>query len=339
MPALAAPPHIRTVTLFCQDPWIPQEYVSTIEICVRIARYLTLLEDDQQSSALCSPIQICLDDLESVKVKSARNWTPQNQVVLQTAQIYLRMSSFVALTGGNAISRTSQALAKTLLNAAQDTAIQLISYVSTLSAEAQTNATNFLEQTQPFPGAPKHTARIVFFAATVLLKFLETQPSPQCEEGEAARNAFQRAHHSFHAYPRDSERMLAGKTLEVAGRAIGNGKAQLRNNITTRMGASVMFNTIWLGGILRGRDHEAEYSGNIQALSTLDQPRIANETETSSRPEESNQSPLAAQTNLLGVHSFEPEFSYFPFGVWDDDIFDEWASMSANVVEWNNFSN
>lgn len=93
-----------------------------------------------------------------------------------------------------------------------------------------------------------------------------------------------------------------------------------------------MFDTIWLGGMLRGRDREMEFAGNIQNLSPIDQTNTGSKCDLSSAPGESSQDLLSNEASLLSIPSFRLEFGVSD-GVWDDDIFERMANMSYDIFE------
>lgn len=346
LPILAAPHHLQSTTEFCQDPSIVREYANTIEVHIRTVRYLSLLEDAISPRPSSSLISIWMHELHLVKSVHTSQWSLQNEIVLETAKLYLSMACFVSLTKDtcNTMRRLqpSEAVAQELLHGAQTSAIQLISHITSLSSEAHARSSQHLEQSYPLPGFPKHFSRVLFFAATVLLRYLDSLDSPQSSDGEAARNAFQKVHQFFMSCPRAREHTGAGETLEVAGRAIGHGHTQVHNNVTTRMGASVMYNVIWLGGLLRGRDRDIEYSTNAPVRSQA--PERVTRDHAIVAPcvdclvvHASSQGEATSMDWNAPMQSSAFDAPEFPFGIWDDNIFDKWAGdvMDDSFTDWN----
>ena len=204
----------------------------------------------------------------------------------------------------------------------------------TLSQQASNHcpkATRILSLAYPLPGHPKHTSRMIFYAATVLLKYLDSEFTVQAFAQDEARNAFQQAHLFFRSCSLSQEHLAAGNTLEIAGRAIGNRQAQVPNQITTRMGASIIHNITWLGGLLRGRDKTSEYATN---------PSMPSE-----RVSESGVLPLGTQPLMANPEHGSDEWdkalqatvTEFPFGVWDDALYDGWLKSTSqhDISNWS----
>lgn len=110
-------------------------------------------------------------------------------------------------------------------------------------------------------------------------------------------------------------------TLEVAGRAIGHRHARLVNSVKTRIGAGILYNVTWLGGIFRDRGKENESS--IRTPPT-------NGTQVASKPPNNvtsvamlhePMSDYGADWSLApGIADVEMPLAGtgFPFGMWDD---------------------
>ena len=113
-----------------------------------------------------------MQDLDLLKANNAPTWSLQNDLVLDTAKLYLLATCFMQLTqdrsGPNGSDNFSFAFAKELLQSTQAYATLLITRVSAIAIETQTTYSDHLEKSHPLPGSPKHMSRVVFFAATVL---------------------------------------------------------------------------------------------------------------------------------------------------------------------------
>ena len=106
------------------------------------------------------------------------------------------------------------------------------------------------------------------------------------------------------------------------------------------MGASVMYDVIWLGGLLRGRDKDSEYS--IDASSSMGMPDRATEDNTTTQSHNHSAYQDQGQSgvwdnwdnSMMNTELDEPDF---PFGIWDDALYMNWAngSIAYEVSDWN----
>ena len=332
LPTLGLPQHLQPAAAFCRDPQMPPEFTNTIEIYIRTAQYLITLQDDSSQWLSTSTIRLHIHALEAVKTDHALTWTAQNEIVLWTAKMYLFATCFVKLTQVryDSVARlaTSPTLVNEVLERAQLCAIQVVHSFVEVASEPRASDSSHISGACPLPGSPKHQSRILFFAATVLLRFLDNGGNNV--RNEATRKAFQNVYQLFVSCTSSDEHVSAGKTLEVAGRAIVQGEAHLKHNVTTRMAASLMYDVVWLGGVLRGKSNDPEYSVEAAALlqiSTQSQTPAPGDVIQHLDNAESNTKCLTGTPgqadNLAADHEwFDLDF---PFGLWNDDIYDDWS--------------
>ncbi|KAK5165087.1 uncharacterized protein LTR77_009184 [Saxophila tyrrhenica] len=346
LPTLAATRHLEAVIEFCRDHTIPRDLANTMDIHVRTTRYLMLLDETQSAQLSWSLCKTFIADLAIMKADRSQTWSGNNEVVSNMAMLYICLTGLVKFLEGSSQTNTHTAFpaayGKELLTHAKDRAIDLVTYMCALSSQVSTEGQGtFREHTTRLPGFPKHSSRIVFIAATVLLKYLDDESDQPAAAQEDVRNAFQMAHLFFRSCELSDEHIRAGQTLEVAGRAIGRGRAHVQNYVTTRMGASIMYNIKWLGGLLRGRDKDAEYAtpstvATSTGPSTDCEPpsnHINNAVDVYQACHEAEKWPGLEQSTTVT----QPSDAAFPFGVWDNLLYDDWSNSlcGQDIGNWD----
>ncbi|KAK5703884.1 Regulatory protein leu3 [Elasticomyces elasticus] len=334
LPLLAATRYLKSVKDFTADP--------TVQIYAQTARYLLLLDEPTSIPLSWNLNTAFLEDLVAVKADSVSGWSSEHDLVYQTAAMHICMTCFVKITDGHLSSEggigcASSAYAKELLQSARDFAIQLITTVLGATERPLPAGHAYFEGSYPLPGYPKHESQMMYYAATVLLKYLDSEPGQQALAVNDARNAFQQAHLFFSSCPLSREHRGAGQTLEIAGRAIGSRQAHLSSQVTTRMGASIVHNVAWLGGLLRGRDRHDEYATSLQPP-----PDRTNEDISTTN----NSLSWAARLDTADLRDDGGEPMPisdldFPFGVWDDALYESWlkSTFEYDVNSWDQLGN
>ncbi|KAK3659984.1 Regulatory protein leu3 [Elasticomyces elasticus] len=330
LPLLAATRYLRSVKNFACDP--------AVQIYAQTARYLLLLDEPTSTQLSWNLSKAFMEDLVAVKADSVSVWSPEHDLVYQTAAMHICMTCFVKITDGHlgsegGIGCASSAYAKELMQSSKDFAIQLITNVLGATERPLPAGHAYFEGSYPLPGYPKHESRMMYYAATVLLKYLDSEPTQQALAQDAARNAFQQAHIFFSSCPLSREHREAGMTLEVAGRAIGSRQAHLPSQVTTRMGASIMHNVSWLGGLLRGRDRNDDYATSLQPHPDKSNEHISTSDDSLSWAARLDTADLRDDGGeAMPVSDFG-----FPFGVWDDAVYESWltSTFEYDVNSWD----
>ncbi|KAK5685060.1 hypothetical protein LTS10_003135 [Elasticomyces elasticus] len=330
LPLLAATRYLRSVKDFACDP--------AVQIYAQTARYLLLLDEPTSTQLSWNLNTAFMEDLMAVKADSVSVWSPEHDLVYQTAAMHICMTCFVKITDGHLSSEggidcASSAYAKELMHRSKDFAIQLITNVLGATERPLPAGHAYFEGSYPIPGYPKHESRMMYYAATVLLKYLDSEPTQQAVAQDDARNAFQQAHIFFSSCTSSREHREAGKTLEVAGRAIGSRQAHLPSQVTTRMGASIMHNVSWLGGLLRGRDRNDDYVTSLQPP-----PNKTNEYMSTTDHSLSWVASLdTADLRDDGGEAMPISNFNFPFGVWDDTVYESWlkSTFEYDANSWD----
>lgn len=338
LPALAASRYFRSVADFCRTSDIPRTVAQNMDIYVRTARYLLLLDDTPSSEAAWNLAKSFLQGLAFAKENKHDTWSLENELVSETCEMYICMTGYVHVfqqEQGQDGSDPPPAYAKDLLLTAKERAVDVIRRLTALTDECMSKDQSSHLGTTPLPGYPKHTGRVMFFAASVLLKYLDSEGDHSTAAYEKARNAFQEALHFFERCPKAIRHRRAGHTLEVAGRAIAQRQARLQSHVTTRMGASIVHDVSRLSGLLRDRDTERQDPAkaplgfaslaNDQAAATsssLGIPNVPANNGGTSQWEEW----CYPDTEMLGSGMDPASFEMFDStldGLWQNDILNE----------------
>lgn len=258
VPSLASTQAPRTMSGLC-DAVPPSKFAAQLSVDIELAQALTSIDDAAQPSS--HVIRMCIDRLDTVKTNWSHVWSLDAELELLMAKLYMyaaRLASPESSIQGNDDSYSDT------LQASHATAVQLATLVTNLSAEAQANAPTygFTPDHSPLPGHPKHHSQTAFFAAIVLFKYLDNDHAATEDDRESARNAFSKIFQMFSSFSSTSdgsESHNAALTLQVIGRAIGHGSGNLEPHVTTRMGASLMHNAVWLASQIQAG--ESQHSG------------------------------------------------------------------------------
>ncbi|OQO04790.1 hypothetical protein B0A48_09714 [Cryoendolithus antarcticus] len=326
LPTLTSPESLQTMASFNSTAAVSSEYATIIEIHRQTGMYLSALGDGLATTLSPSLVRLHHRALTNVKITHAQGWTINAEIALQAAQVYLFALCVVRLDREVNTSfdipksiRSDTSFLQEILAGTQSSAVQLICLLTSLSEQRNSIGVEQVKDSHPLSGTPKIVSCIAFFAAVVLLKYLESaHETLKQEDVEAARTAISSVHRMFTCCPTSAEHASAAGTLECAGRAIGNRSACIPSFITTRMGASILHNVIWMSGMLRGRDKDPEFSEVLTVEAVSDGPPHEHELRGVAS------TPIAAPEAFDG--GAQAEFvSHFPFGVWDDALYDGWT--------------
>lgn len=267
LPALAASRYFKSVTDACLRPDIPHAVAQNMDMYVQMARYVLLLDNISGHEAAWHLTKSSLQSLDLSKERKRETWTPENDLILDTCRTYICMTSYIHLSGQQSVSHNDGEIdslavyAQGHLIEAKDRAMDIISRLCALTDKAMRKDQSSHAGTTGLPGFPKNAARLMFFATSVLVKYFSriAGSTPRVQE-KKARDAFEEALRFFYCCPKSTTHVLAGRTLEDAGRAVLQGRIQLQSHVLTRMGASIMHNVRWLSAEVRGHSRNREES-------------------------------------------------------------------------------
>lgn len=346
MPTLVLPQNLRTISSFCSDAGVPRDYAAMLEIHVQSAQSLLALGGGLTGDVSPTLVRTFNQAFNDIKITYASTWSIEAEITLLTAKVYLFALCLVNLDQDDVQSTnglpTEKAFAIEVLQGARTSAVQLSNLLVDISEDLKSRITtsSHAQASHPLHGHPKHTSRIAFYTAIVLLRYLDSAHAGRNEEAEAARNAFGRVYQMYISCPNSREHMDASRNMEVTGRALGHNQWDLRPHVTTRMAASLMYNTVWAAAKLRGRDKLPEYSEEAARLASTS-PESSEGRETQANFQAVGE--LGALPEMTAVtQGWESSFMEqqqqlpafeFPFGAWDDAVYDSW--MTDANIDWN----
>lgn len=341
LPSLALPHNLRSIMRFCDAASASFTYTAIINIHVELAQSLLALEDSLSTGSKPQSYMIRMFDerLASIKARWSAAWTLDAEIDFLVSKLYIYGLCLAKADEESSVTAPI-GMHVELLQACHAVATQLINIMANQSAEMLVpgSSASILSTLHALPGHPKHHSRSMFFAAIVLLKFLDSAELPNPDDIDSARNAFGRAYQMF---SRSIDNSDAASTLEVCGRAIGNGQGHLKPYVTTRLAASLIFNAIWLAYQVRENEklsvitsqpptmdyataqahgvYAMQYDPILQQEHAYDIPSVAvTYAELQNTWVQTTQS---MATQILPEHAFS-------FGTWDNSIFDNWALAS-----------
>lgn len=338
LPSLGYPHHARTIARFCDTLPVAAGYAAVVSIHAELAQSLLALEDGMSAGnqAPSFLVRMFNERLNAVKTKWSAAWSLDAEIELMTARLYLYGACLLVPEETSFQSRNDGFHAE-MLQASQSAAVQLSTILTNVHDELMANlqSLGYSSRWWPLPGRPRHVARSAFFAATVLLKYLDDPHGTTDGDSEAAKNAFGKVYQMLSnapdSAPTDYEE--DPRSLEAAGRAIiSNDKGRLHSHVTSRMGASIRYNVIWLANSLNPHEESNPPSNVLEELSNhfvleshhpayTDYENIFNPTTTAPANVVLNESlwdTTAAVCSMPGVD--------MGFGAWDDSAFDSWQN-------------
>lgn len=267
LPALAASRYFKSVTDACRSPDIPQSVAQRMGMHVHMARYLLLLDGTTGSDAAWNLAKSVRENLALAESGKLDIWSLENEAVLETCQMYICITSYVHITRNHPPILNDDMIDPSIMYAqdslleARDKAINTIYRLCRLTDQALSKDQSCHAGTTALPGVPKNAARLMFFATSVLLKYLSSADDRMSAlQRKKDYDAFEEALRFFYCCPKSVTHVQAGHTLEVVGRAIEQRRARLQTHVTTRMGASVMHDVRWLSAAVSGREREQDRS-------------------------------------------------------------------------------
>ncbi|KAF2169955.1 hypothetical protein M409DRAFT_19570 [Zasmidium cellare ATCC 36951] len=344
LPSLVGSQFVRVTANFCETT-PSHKYAAVVSVDVELAQALASLEDPAQAHS--KPVRTFVERLNVVKTRWSAAWTLDAELELLIAKLYLYGAY---LSGLELAPRGDDSFTSETLQATRIIAVQLASLITNLSADGQANALKlgFLQNYDPFPGRPKHHMRSAFYTAIVLFKYLDDDHRMTEEDRETAHNAFGRLYQMFSTCSSTNggtDAMNAARTLQVIGKAIGQGRGHLKAHVTTRMGASLVHNAVWLASQIQAQEAQ-QANENALRVSPLPPRLPASEnaflipphTQPYNVPSEGYSSSNYAATTAAfedaifsapvwdGTAVSLPNPDFAGYGVWDNSLFDNWQT-------------
>lgn len=269
LPSLTHAHGLRTIISFCECLPMHKEYAAIISTYAEFAQSLLALEDacaaGQQTPSLL--LRMASERLNALKSTWASLWTLDAEVAYLTAKLYLYASG-LNHTEISSHCLQHDAFRVEALQGGYAAAVQLSTLLDKISEDmAYLSPAGSHPHAWCFSGRPKSIYRSAFFAACILLKYLDEPRSMAVKEHETARNAFGKIYQLLAScQPATSaEHADMVRILSTAGRIIDRDQGRLQSRITTRMAASLRFDVTLLASQFGTADKSADFT-NMSAL-------------------------------------------------------------------------
>jgi hypothetical protein len=258
------------------------------------------LSDTSTQSAQVLLVQHITQEIQALRSKYSKTWSPALELNLQGTTIYLIAHSNV-LAEDQARTSDTKHFITTITQQGFDASLTLIKTIRQLGENASV----------PLLTQPKQHFRLAFFASLFLLKYLDSTTAPSSTQ-DSARNAVMLVYHLFMQYHTREEFQRAARTLEVLARFVVPGERRIKTIVKSRMGASLNYNAIWTVASLRGGEADDAF------------------TNIATAPQTGTIEPCV-NTDTFDVNSA------FPWGLWDDVTFEE-SVLGATYQLFSDFS-
>ncbi|MCJ1477670.1 hypothetical protein MMC13_006343 [Lambiella insularis] len=364
--------HLDTIASLCKDPLIPRDLAASADIQRQIARYMTTLDCQLDPRTKSSLIKLCEQDLDLVRKSFEDIWSGLLEIELLGAKIYIYGMSFVSSTADDTDLETeiSSLLPQDFLQCGLAAAVRLLytarhlklpAFPSSTTTGSTQEESKRVEYNSQLVYYPKHLFRLIAFANFFLLWFLAVDFGASEKDKELARNYVTATHRLFKSFEQSPEHVRYGKMIEVIGRMpnIANLNGSLR--VTSRLGASFMYDIIRNSVLYREASRHAQdvhvplstYQENNGALSSElpQEASLSHQTSlsysvsdgTSPGLDQDTQMPYFQEDSSGRFASFDQgrsPNSYqdsapnadFPWGLWDDAVYDS-LHMETNLSQ------
>lgn len=243
--------------------------VAILKISSTSTTTLGEVEDPTLHFAITRTYDTQLDELKRI---NAEVWTPQLEMELCNAKLYLFALTFAMPTqtdAGNDPQR--QILRQMVLQKGLRVALEYITVAASLNQLPETSSI--------YPGgnltfAPKQYFTGLFNATTFLFRFLATHTSGTTGQEGLAMNAIIEAHKIFQSFPGSRDRTRAAIHIEalvgiLRDKSRGSMPAMDELVVTNRLGASVMFDAVFRASAQRNRNPTTGDSPPVQEWKSL----------------------------------------------------------------------
>ncbi|KAI9666510.1 MAG: hypothetical protein M1821_004446 [Bathelium mastoideum] len=255
-------------------------------------------------------LQSMIQELDAIKGRFTDVWSDSLSINLQAAKLYtLEQCLTLAAEQLETASPDAEHFVAAALQMGHGPAICLIETVRQQCATGQLDpfCAPIAAGGSPLLSNPKHHSRVAFYACIFLIHYLDHTTTSSSADQDAARAAVAALHRVFMQFPSRGLLTRAGRTIEVIARSIFPGQRRLRAIVKSRMGGSLIFNAIWLASQLRRREDPDDLTVSpAQSVSIAD-----------------GQDNSTAENNTLETVVSLPQQELFPWGVWDDQLYDD----------------
>ncbi len=343
-PHLCTPSQLGRIESMCRkaDSIIPRHFIAGTEINRHVGRYTTHLDGMVDNDAQRSLTTLFDHELDNIKLKYYDTWSPELEIRLQAAKLYLCALSYITEYSLNPTTDVTRARPSTSVQLVLQQGLTASVRMITRALELHTSTVGLPDTVINSPHAtsgnsshflfyPKPYFTDIYFAAVFLLKFLVAQPHASHQDRELAINHTTTSHRILSAFPSSRDHRRGALLIEILGRMTRSGGLPPGLHITDRLGASLIYDTSLHATLLRNRDPTTAILAPAHTRLTLsmvgdlppapeqlpDYNLALSRTSTSGNNSISDQSP--------GLEKFMQMDQNWTWGMWDNQIFDSLA--------------
>ena len=299
--------------------------------------------DNQAQQSLTSFLDT---ELENIKTSYYDVWSPELEMHLDAARLYLYALCFVneqRLAPQTCVTRSQVSTHSQLIM--QQGLIAASRMISTF-ADIHSNTTNLPDSitysihtgtcSSHLLFYPKHHFTDLYFATVFLLKYLVSHPHASQNDREQAINHITTSHRIFSALSCSRDHKRGGLLIEVLGRMTRSGGLPPSLHIKSRLGASFVFDATVNAGLFRNRDpHSAQLTLPntwITSNESMNLPPAPEELVDYTAALSSNSKSGSNTDESPMLETFMQMDEGWTWGMWDDQIFDSLAMGTAFQV-------
>jgi hypothetical protein len=340
------PPHLCTssqldeIFSICRDAdkILPRAFIAYTEIQRQIGRYTAQLDGMIDNRAQHSLTSFLDRELETIKASYYDVWSPELEMHLDAAKLFLYALCFVneqRLAPQSSITRSQvSAYTQLILQQGLTSACRLISTFADIQTSTASLPDSIKYSTHTSSCSshmlfyPKPYFTNLYFATVFLLRYLVAQPQASQQDREQAINQITTSHRIFSAAGCSRDHKRGGLLIEVLGRMTRSGGLPPNLHIKSRLGASLIYDLTVNAGLFRNRDPNTGQLARPNTWITLNES-----ANLPPAPEELADYTAALSTSKSGSNSDASPMleSYIQmdegwiWGLWDDQIFDSLA--------------
>lgn len=309
-PPISSPGALHELCRFYEKE-INRELIAATEIQRQMVRNTNTLHEFGFRGSQATLLQSMIQELDATKQIYADVWTDSLNINFQAVKLFtIEQCMILAADQLETSSLDAEHFIATALQLGHGPAISLIGTMKKQCAEGQLDpfCAPLSAEGSPLLSNPKHHSKVAFYACIFLIHYLDHTITSSSADQDVARAAVMDLHHVFMQFPSRGLLTRAGRTIEVIARSIIPGQRRLKPIVKSRMGGSLIFNAIWLASQLRRREDPDDLTVS-PAHSVL----------VSGGPNDGS----AAENNTLEAIAPLPEPDIFPWGVWNDQLYDD----------------
>lgn len=312
-PQISSPSDLRQLLEFYESE-SNRELVAATEIQRQMVRNISTLNDSGFRGPQATMLQSMMLELDTIEHRFADIWSDSLTINLQAARLYtLEHCLTLASSRPDPASPDTDHFTAMALQTGHRPAISLIAVITHQCPPTQPDppVTPLAAGGSPFLANPKQHPRAAFYACIFLIHYLDHATAASTADQDAARAAVVALHRVFMQFPSLGLITRAGRTIEVIARSIVPGQRRLEPIVKSRMGGSLVFNALWLASQLRERGDPDDLSvAHVQGVHGI-------------AGRQDNGDSAAEREILETAVAHGPQYEVFPWGVWNDQVYDE----------------